>query len=68
MGGLQPFVEAIIGLAFIGGAIWAAAALLRRFARLDKTPAVLISLVGVPGLSGGTFYLWACVFSRYCGF
>jgi hypothetical protein len=57
MGGLQAYLEAVLGVAILGGVIWFAAVLLRRFLRLDTASAVLLSIVFVPAHLVGAFYL-----------
>jgi hypothetical protein len=59
MGGLQAYLEVVLGFAILGGMIWFAAVLLRRLMRLDTASAVLLSIVLVPLLLGGAFYLLA---------
>jgi hypothetical protein len=59
MGGLQAYLEVVLGFAILGGMIWFAAVLLRRLMRLDTASAVLLSIVFVPALLGGAFYLSA---------
>jgi len=62
----MPYVEAALGFALIGGAIWAGAALLRRFAGFDITSAILLSIVVVPLLMFAAFYVWLCASSVFC--
>jgi len=57
MGGLQAYLEVVLGFAILGAVIWFVAVLLRRLMRLDTTSAVLLSIVLVPLLLGGAFYL-----------
>jgi hypothetical protein len=52
-------LEAVLGFAIVGGAIWGAALLLRRLLRLDTTSAVLLSIVFTPLLLGGALFLLA---------
>jgi hypothetical protein len=53
----MPYLEAVLGFAILGGAIWGAAMLLRRLLRLDTASAVLLSIVLTPLLLGGALYL-----------
>jgi hypothetical protein len=57
MGGLQVYLEAVLGFAILGAVIWFAAVLLRRIMRLDTASAVLLSVIFVPALLVGAFYL-----------
>ena len=68
MGGLQPLLEAVVGFALIGGAIWASAVLLKRLAGLDTMSAVVVSTVTVPVLLFGAFFVWGCLSSPSCVF